>query len=374
MDKLFDRQRKTNGLNMQDKDIVESISTFYPILILRAFNNDYASIAALETIAKTLKDVYRFFEPAYFTGNFYLCKNFDNQLCFPEQNGFNLYDKNVLLNRTTGTVIIQVRDDNSLFMWENEDPNTLANNNRILTYHYTNNHDEFLANGQALDATTLPIGSQYAPQFFNLLQALNSYKVERVLQSSCNIFLRSWNEDNRLFFKSEGSGNNAPEKHMQESLHDYLRTQDSLRGISMEVLREVNVNVNQPKPVDIRVQWKEANRLALIEIKWIGAVKSTKEDAAIRRLGNPRVNEGYSQLKGYYDSAKQDLPNTIIKPHLVVLDGRRNNLADDATTISYADGMHFQNIEVVIDADKKYYESIPGFELPIRMFAAPKCV
>jgi len=161
---------------------------------------------------------------------------------------------------------------------------------------------------------------------------------------------------------------------MQESLYEFLRTQESLRGVAIEVVREFNVNSDKPKPVDIRIQWKEANRTALIEVKWIGAVKSTMATRIRREEGVRAANPGYFQLKGYYDEARSDLPTAIIKSHLVVIDGRRRNLADDAVAISFVDGMHFQNKDdLEIDEDKKYYESVPGFELPIRMFAAPIC-
>ena len=357
---------------MPDRKIIESISSYYPMQILRAFNNDHNSMKAFDIIIKGLRDIYRYFEPAFFEGHFLMCKHFANELCFAEDRATRLYDKNILLNRSVGIIIIQVLEDNTYLLWENEDIDLLKKDPLLLSYSFHKNKDSFWANGQVVDATISPVGSRYAPQFLDLMAALKNYNVDKVLYSSCNTFLKSWHDEKRLFFRSEGSGNNAPEKHMQESLHEYLRSQDSLRGISMETNREFNVGSDKPKPVDIRMQWREANRFALIEIKWIGSSKTTVSNK-INRHGDPRVNSGYLQLKGYYDAAKRDHPTAIVKSILVVIDGRRNNITDSTTSIGYADGMYYQDKDVVVDLETRYYESIPGFEIPVRMFAAPIC-
>lgn len=359
---------------MPDREIITSISSYYPLQILKEYNNDPLSTKSLEIIAKSLKEIYRYFEPAFFTGDFYMCRQFEDSYCFPLEKGAQLFDKNILLNKTHGTTIIQAFSDGNFYIWEGEDPSTLFNNPRVLTYRFNLNKDYFIAMGNEIDVTISPKGSRYAPQFVDLLKVLDSYKRDRIYHSSCPTFKNSWHDNNRIFFRSEGSGNNIPEKFMQESLFEFLRVQDSLRGISMENLREFNVNPGQPKPIDIRIQWKEANRVALIEMKWIGAVKSSATGKTTSNNSPRQATPGYIQLKGYYDSALRDLPNTIIKSHLVVIDGRRNNVKGTTTTISYANGMHFKDAPLEIDEANRYYESIPGFEFPIKMFAAPICI
>ncbi len=159
---------------------------------------------------------------------------------------------------------------------------------------------------------------------------------------------------------------------MQLSLHEFLSI-FLVRGISIECLREQTVmgDSDKPKPVDIKIQWREANRTALIEIKFLGTVKT--ENGGIYTHGNSRANEGITQLKGYHDKANTDSPTTIIKSFLVVIDGRRKNVTADQTTINNENGMYYRNTEIVIDDDKKYHETIMGFEKLIRMFAEPIC-
>lgn len=359
---------------MQEREIITEISRYYPLQIMKAYNNNSKSIKALEYIGKGLNDIFRYFEPAHFSASFYMCCHFSDTFCLPQSEATEIFDKTFLLTRMQGDIAIQVMSDGRYFYWETFDNTLIKNNAEILTYYFHDNRDYFLANGTELDVTIYPQGSRYAAQFTDLYKALKAFSTERVLYSSCPTFTKSWHDPQRLFFKSEGSGRNAPEKHMQESLYEFLRVQESLRGISIEVVREFNVNSDQPKPVDIRIQWKEANRTALIEVKWLGAVKSTVA-AGVRREESVRgANAGYTQLKGYYDEARADLPTAIIKCHLVVIDGRRRNLSDDATRISTADGMYYhQRNDLEIDNDKRYYESVPGFEKPIKMFAAPVC-
>jgi hypothetical protein len=341
---------------------------------MRAFGNVDPASKALEVIAKSLKEIYRFFEPCFFTGDFFVCKNLNDQLCFEESKGTLLYDKNILLNKTSGLMIIQVFNDNSkMVLWDNQKPDELIEQKDTLTYYFKNNRELFFANGTKIDITIYNSGSRFATQFNDLVEALNQYSKTKILKSSCEHFSNSWDDGNRLFFRGGGSGSNIPEKFMQISLHEFLNS-FFIRGISMESSREYNVtgDFTKPKPVDIRINWREANRTALIEIKFIGTIKK-QSDGEIYSYSNPRANTGMIQLKGYHDAVSSDMPTTIIKSYLIVIDGRRNNLTAAQTTINNTDGMHFKNTEIVIDGNKKFYESVQGFEKPVRMFAEPIC-
>ncbi len=359
---------------MEDKEIITAISSSYPIEILKAYDTDLRSIKSLESIAKSLNDIYRYFEPSFFKGNFYVCKHFNDDVILNGATGRIInYDKNILLNKTSGDIIIQIFNDGNLILWENVDPSYLIGRVDALTYFFNSNKEYFYAHNVKIDITTYPIGSRFATQYIELKEALSIYSVKRIFQSSCSHFAEVWHDANRIFLRGEGSGKNIPEKFIQKSLYEFLDTFLSLRGISIEVIREFNVEGEKPKPVDIRIQWKEANRVALIEVKWLGTVKGSDGKIAYSH-DNSKANAGMIQLKGYYDSALRDMPTTIIKPFLVVIDGRRKNLTETTTTLSYADGMFYKDVDLVIDADKKFHESIIGFEPPIRMFSAPNCI
>ncbi len=95
---------------MHDKEeIMRNLSSHYSAKIMRAFGNVDPAAKALEIIAKSLNELYRYFEPSYFNGEFLVCKNLTDQLCFKEENGVHIYDKNILLNRNNGIMIIQER-------------------------------------------------------------------------------------------------------------------------------------------------------------------------------------------------------------------------------------------------------------------------
>ncbi len=357
-----------------NEEIIRNLSNQYHIKVMRAFGNIDPAAKALEVVAKSLNEIYRYFEPSFFKGDFFVCKNFNDKLCFDESKGTFLYDKNILLNRTDGSIIIQVFDNSSkMIIWENEAPEVLLKQKETLTYHFKNNKEFFIANELNIDITIHNIGSRFATQFNDLVVALQEYSKYKILKSSCKHFSESWADANRLFFRGGGSGSNIPEKFMQLSLHEFLSTCFA-RGIFMESSREYNVSgdLDRPKPVDIKIHWREANRTALIEMKFVGTVKKHSDDE-IYKHGNPKANSGITQLKGYHDAASSDTPATIIKSYLVVIDGRRDNLTADKTTITTADGMHYKDVDITIDTDKRFHETIPGFEKPIRMFAEPIC-
>lgn len=360
---------------MHDKEeIIRNLSNHYSAQVMRAFGNVDPASKALEVIAKSLNEIYRYIEPCFFLGDFFVCKSLIDKSCYDEAAGTLLYDKNILLNRTNGLMIVQVfGDSGKMILWENQDPNELFKQNDTLIYHFNNNKEYFFANGSKIDLTIYSTGSRFATQFNDLAEALHQYSQTKILKSTCQHFIKSWSDANRLFFRGGGSGNNIPEEFMQISLHEFLSSFFA-RGITMESSREYNAvgDFSKPKPVDVRINWREANRTALIEIKFIGTVKKDS-DGEIYEHSNPRANKGITQLKGYHDAVSSDTPTTIIKSFLVVIDGRRNNLTKDQTTISVTDGMHYRNVDIIIDDDKCFHASIQGFEKPIRMFAEPIC-
>jgi hypothetical protein len=353
---------------MLERETLENKSQNYPLKIYKAFNHNEQSMDTLQFMAQELKELYRFFEPALFKGQFFVCKHFKDTFVFDEKLGSLMYDRNPLLNKDTGIIVIQLFGDGRLMYWEGIDTSILFEIDNVLTYMFEGNKEFFIANKEKINITLYPYGSRFATQYFELAKALEDYKVQKVFRSTCPIFSEAWFDDNHIFFK--GGGKDIPEKYLQKSLYHYLETNLNLRGIT-PVLREFNVIGKTPKPVDLLIMWGEANRVALIEVKWLG--KSIGKEGNPSRHDNSRANEGIKQLKGYFDTAQANMSLTIIKSYLVVIDARRNRTKKGTVTISTKDGMHYQNIELTIDADKRFYDSVSGFEKPIRMFTAPIC-
>jgi hypothetical protein len=362
--------------------VIEEISDFFVIKVFAAAGNNPESLKALSTIAKSLREVFRFFEPSFFSGKLYVFKRFDDQPVFDRTKGVLLFDKNPLLEKFEGNLFIQVFSNGQSFYWEDQDAALLATDTDLLTYFFEANQEYFLVSGQQIEFTQYPYGSMFAPQFYFLDKAFQEFRAEKIRHSSCPLFRQAWRrtkktdgtneyDDNRVLFQGGGRGSGLPEKYMQASLENFLKSDPNFRGIEMEVNREFNVEGDRPKPVDFRVTWLEANRIALIEVKWTGDSVSAAETLTTHR--DRRVNDGLHQLKGYWDSARQDFPQKLIKAFLLVIDGRRNGVTKDSVEVSFEDGFYYRDAEFEIEDNRRYFEEIKGFEPPVRMFAEPKC-
>jgi hypothetical protein len=193
------------------------------------------------------------------------------------------------------------------------------------------------------------------PSFSNLNDALEDYRMRRARMSSCLFFVEAWADKSRLFLK------NGPESKMRGSLAQFL--DDTLRDA--EVREEQNTDATHP--VDIKVTWS-FNRLALIEIKWLGDSK-TDEGHVTAKYRDARANEGAKQLADYMDNNKVQAPIHTSVGYLVVIDGRRQGLTPETTTINRDAGFFYENKE--IEYNPKYHEIRDDFKLPIRMFVEP---
>jgi len=356
---------------MNENELLTNIGEFYPIKITRAFNNDKKAIAALEIIGKELTELFNFFEPAHFKGKFYVIKNLDDNFILPKEDGQLItLNKDILLNKNNDDIIIQVFNDRNIFLWEGIDVSDFLTAEKTLIYKFEDDKEFFIANNEEINITEHPYGSRFSNEFCELHSILNKYKNSKISKSSCLIFNVAWFDENRIFFK--GGGKDIPEKFMHESLKNFLNDLEIFKGEigQFEPAREHTLGAL--KPVDIIVTWGKSNRIALIEIKWLGKSKDGTGKITSTHT-NSRANEGYFQLKNYFELAKRDYPNKIIKCYLVVIDGRRWQTNEYTQTISYNNGMHYCKKELEIDRDKKYWETYPNIEKPIRMFAEPIC-
>jgi hypothetical protein len=330
---------------------------------------DQSCVDASISIAKKLKELYRYFEPALFSGEVFVFVHLGGEPVFDTGGGTQIFDMNVLLHRRNGILAIQLFEDGRLIMWDSADEDKLRTDHNIVTYIFRRDEESFIARTLEINITICPFGSRFATQYLDLVQALDEYKVSMVLRSTCPLLAPAWFNNKLIFFR--GGGLDLPERPLQNSLHHFLTVvlKVYLRGARL-VLREFNVVDENKRPVDIAIYWGEANRMALIEIKWLG--KSKHPDGTLSTTyRNGRVNEGLFQLKGYFDTARRNSPETIIQAYLVMIDGRRNNTNENTQTVSFEDGMHYETVELVVAEDRQYYNDQPGFNPPIRMFVEP---
>ena len=169
-----------------------------------------------------------------------------------------------------------------------------------------------------------------------------------------------WYDENRLFLIEK------PEDTIQRSLQKYLYF--SLRS-DAEVMREQNVD--DTHPVDIRITFQFSNRVALIEVKWLGKSKHPDGSPATQYSAK-RAVDGAHQLAGYLESFASSSPYAVAKGYLVVLDARRWGLTDGTTTINSENGMYYEHSE--IEFQPRYEVERNDFNAPLRMFARPICL
>jgi len=232
-----------------------------------------------------------------------------------------------------------------------------------VVYQWQAGQEEFLAGATRKSVMRLDKAarSQFAvPTLPTLRAALTNYSVENVRESSCYIFREVWHEENRLFFKAKA------EAIMRNSLTQFLKNRI---GGDHDVWPEQNVD--ESHPVDIRVKPRLANnRVMLIEIKWLGWSVATGGHITAKH-GQPRAQQGAGQLAQYLDDQRQSAPTSVIHGYYVIIDGRRNNLQQGATSINAADGLHFEQRELTFDPP--YHTTREDFDPPYRMFARPVC-
>ena len=348
---------------MLDQSLIDkTLSDTFLVEIYRASNhNPGISKLTLELI-KAINEIYQYIEPNHFKGKLIICITLDSSVVSIPYPKRILFDKSELITLQSKTLLIQ-KINNELLLWKNKTIKEIINNKNILFYFYENEKEYFYINGKKINIE--PMAGKYSvfsAYYYLLNDYLYNYSLSKIYNSSCGIFRTAWADTKRIYFK------NKPEKIMHESLKEYLSS--NVRGIDVEILSEFNLNAK--KPVDIRVYWKNANRCALIEIKWLGASLDENNKKITTSYTKSRARAGARQLKEYLDLAASDSPGIITKGYLIVIDARRKGVNKKILKIiSEKNGFFYESDE--IDYPDNYSKKIYNFEPPLRMFARPIC-
>jgi hypothetical protein len=348
---------------------LESISNSFPNNVLKEFNYSEEATLAIEIINKELRELFNFIEPGLFNKKIVLIKNIHDDIIFTDRDNIDLTMNKALLFNYDKEIVIQLFSNRNILMWENVDINTIFNCGDNIIYQFESNKEKIFVRNKEIDITIRSFGSRYSDEFHELELQLNKYHLHKIKYSSCPIFNKAWDSGKRIFFK--GGDKNVPEKYMQESLQNFLKDLSIFKGEigQFEPTREHNLDAR--KPVDIIVRWEKSNRIALIEIKWMG--KSVYNGQIKSKHSNSRANKGFKQLKDYFDLAKHDNPNKLIKCYLVIIDARRWKTNAQTTIISFKNGMYYAEKDIEVDDDKKYHLIYKNIHEPIRMFVEPIC-
>jgi hypothetical protein len=255
-------------------------------------------------------------------------------------------------------IVIELLENGSVRAWHGEVVNHYRLSKVAIVYHFESRTDAFFVSGTRIEVPKLypPAASQFSqPRFRKLSEALERYKIEMVRKSRCPEFSRVWKDARRLYLRQK------PEHYMRSSLEAFL-----VASLSAEAEVRPEHNVDESKPVDIRVYWNLGNQESLIEIKWLGVSKAGAR--VTTRYTEVRAREGAEQLADYLDRADVRVGAVEMRGTLVVFDARR--ALPKSRKITRAEAFKYEHKEISYLPD--YSKTRGDFDAPVRLFAEPK--
>lgn len=346
---------------MLDLDVMKQvIQDLYASMVAQQHGNEGAT--TFRKLLESLHQIYRHVEPETIADRFVVFKTLDaSARPLPITDAIRAQRVDSLAQDIVGPAVIQVLDNDEMLVWrrKNVQPKDLAD--QAVVYEYHDRSEYFFAKSERRQVPR-PSGAHASafaiPTFSDLRTALDYYRTKLARVSTCKILNQAWSDESRLFFAAK------PERLMRDSLNQFLHS--TLRNAEVRPEQAVD----ESHPVDIKVTWIFNNRLALIEIKWLGDSKGT--DGNISTSYTPsRANDGAQQLAEYLDWNRERAPNHITRGYLVIFDARRRGLNKNSTKISRSDGMHYEVSEISFAPE--FHRSRNDFDQPVRMFIEPKC-
>jgi hypothetical protein len=261
-----------------------------------------------------------------------------------------------------GATIQALGEDRFVLCGEQIDPVALAA--AALVYRYQDG-DHFVLGGMlARIAPRHPFASWWSvPAFFELEEALEAYREQVAIDCDCEILKAEiWHDAERRWILA-----NKPEDAMQRSLWRYLR--NVMRGAQQ--VREVDREqpVQGRRPPDIKITFSGSNRIALIEVKWMGAsVNKDGTDLSSFKADEKSANDGAQQLVDYLDANLQRAGKHQTMGYLVVYDARRDGVSlGDELTREQAYAYELRELSFSPD----HAASRNDFALPLRFYMRP---
>lgn len=269
-----------------------------------------------------------------------------------------------LPSRFTGSATLLVLPGGTLRFWPQivSEFEPLA---RMAVVYYYRRGDFFFLDGELApvpNPTEFP-SAFGIPTFIDLDHALHDYSVRLARKSRCHILREVWGDDRQTLLV------NKPEAYMRRSLAQYLHS--SLRAHEFIEVREEQ-NVDETHPVDIKVTWALSNRIAIIEVKWMGESIHKDGDRVGTGYSDGRARDGARQLADYLDDNAPYVAGHVTVGYLVVFDARRQGIVGGSIKqdLSNTDAFYYADIE--IEYDPRYETSRRDFAAPIRIYLEPK--
>jgi len=348
--------------------VKEIVNSLYVSQILEAYGE--TGVTTLRDILETLHKLFQFIEPELVKGSLLVFKLLDSNagpIDLPNPQRFTnpqYLAQEYATDSHPYNSAVQICSNGDLMFWKDFNLDVTQLHDRAIVYLYKNRQDIFFIRGnQCIVPNPSPVYASFfsIPTFRLLRDALENYKWRWIRTSRCRIFCTVWHggeESHRLFFI------NGPESTMRRSLVQFL---DTVLGGIAEIRPEQVID--ETHPVDIKVTWMFSNRLALVEIKWLG--KSINDEGKIVRHTDYRAREGAQQLAEYLDENYAEVPTHQTRGYLVVIDGRRRGLSSSSKSVNHRDGFWYEDKEITYNP--AFHLIREDFEEPIRMFTGPIC-
>lgn len=319
---------------------------------------------ALRSLMTSLKKIFQYIEPETITGSLIVFvrlhrKTFEiDRLKSRDIISAEALPQNYKAVARSKNSLIEVHPDGTMTFWTNANISRESLASEALVYIYESKVDNLMLGG-VLEQLPNPSRSHASvfsvPTYRDLDLALEKYDSRMARNSSCLILQEAWFDEKRLFLKSK------PESIMRDSLLQFLRS-----SLGAEIRPEQYVDDSHP--CDIKVTWMLTNRIAFIEIKWLG--KSRDPTGHITtNYAEGRARDGAQQLADYLDRNISHSPINETMGYLVVLDARRRGLKQNTSSLSVKLAMWYRDKEIKFDPN--YHEQRPDFKTPCRMFCEP---
>ena len=278
--------------------LIQVAQSMHTIMVAREFGE--SGVVGLEKILEMLRDLYRRMSPELYKGRIIVCKALDDQLVLGSSSGVLYQSVNLLPDLNQQSAVFQILDNWSILCLVRRglvDEANIAQN--AVVYRFELGKEVFFAGAGSMEV--VKVAPAFASNFgiatyHDLSVALRQYATLMARRTSCKILKAIWFDDKYLFLKVK------PEADMRDSLTQYLK---SSLGTQAEVRPEQNMD--ESKPVDIKIEWFMSQKQAIIEIKWLG--QSRDEKKLRTKYGPPRANEGARQLANYLELNKTQAPH-----------------------------------------------------------------
>lgn len=328
-------------------------------MVLRAFKR--AGMDTLRSMYTSIRELYDHLEADLITNHLVCIAPLDitAEHFGSPYNDFQLLAKDIeaVLRSESVTILLSSSGNAS---WKTGTIDMAGASEQSIVYHYYNEEECIFAKGKykALINPMRNIASVFAlPSFKELEKALDRFKRTVVRHSAGFAFESVWAEPDRIHFRTK------PEAQMRDSLYEFLK------ATFRDATTRKEAVVDSSHPVDLMLTWISTPRVALIEVKWVG--DSMTAAGKMTSYRDARGRSGARQLEDYLDKNAQQVPLHTSKGYLVVIDGRRKGVDAKTAKITYADGMHYVDNELVYDIPTSTRRI--DFSAPIRMFAEPIC-